>query len=77
VIRIVSRDQEWTLKHERVTVGEALREIGLGANVVMAVRDRVVLSLDDVLVSGDVVRIMPLIAGGQGILSSIRSRERG
>jgi sulfur carrier protein ThiS len=64
-MKLMFRDKEWQLDEERLTLREALEKIGMGPEVVLAMRDGQVLLADTILKKGDVVRLMPLVSGGQ------------
>lgn len=67
MVRFLLRDEEWIIDQEDedcITLQEAMAEIGIGSEVVVAMRGGEFLQPDAVLHGDDVIRLMPLIAGG-------------
>ena len=62
-MRIIYRDQEWEL-HGRRRVRDAIKEVGLLPQAVLAVRDGKLLTEDVTLSEDDEVRLVAVISGG-------------
>ncbi len=62
-MRIIYRDQVWELEGRR-RVREAIEEIGLVPQTVLAVREGKLLSGDTWLEEDDEVRLVAVVAGG-------------
>jgi len=62
-MKIICRDQEWEL-HGRRRVREAIKEIGLIPQTMIAVRDGKLLTEDVMLEDGDEVKLVAVISGG-------------
>ncbi len=62
-MKIVYRDKEWELKG-RWRVQDAIKEIGLLPQTVLAVRDGKLLTGDVILEEEDEVKLVAVISGG-------------
>jgi len=62
-MKIICRDQEGEL-HGRRRVREAIKEIGLIPQTVIAMRDDKLLTEDVMLEDGDEVKLVAVISGG-------------
>lgn len=62
-MRITYRDQEWEL-HGRRRVRDAIKEVGLLPQAVLAVRDGKLLTEDVTLSEDDEVKLVAVISGG-------------
>ena len=62
-MKIVYRDKEWEL-HGRRRVRDAIKEVGLIPQTVLAVRDGKLLTEDVMLDEDDEVRLIAVISGG-------------
>jgi sulfur carrier protein len=62
-VKIIYRDQEWEL-HGRRQVREAIREVGLSPQAVLAVRGGELLTEDITVEEDDEVRLVAVISGG-------------
>ncbi|MFQ6100455.1 MAG: MoaD/ThiS family protein [Anaerolineae bacterium] len=62
-MKIIYRDQEWELEGRR-RVKDAIKEVGLIPQAVLAVRDGKLLTEDVMLDEGDEVRLIAVISGG-------------
>lgn len=64
-IIILFQDKEWHLPaEESLSVRKALEQVGLGPEYVITMREGQILTLEAILTSGDVIRIMPMVSGG-------------
>ncbi|TET51433.1 MAG: thiamine biosynthesis protein ThiS [Anaerolineales bacterium] len=62
-MKIVYRDQEWELEGRR-RVREAIEEVGLNPQTVLAIREDKLLTEDVVLGESDELRLVAVISGG-------------
>jgi len=62
-MKIIYRDREWEL-HGRRRVRDAIKEIGLIPQTVLAVRDGKLLTEDVLLDKDDEVKLVAVISGG-------------
>jgi sulfur carrier protein ThiS len=62
-MKITYRDKEWELKGRR-RVREAIKEVGLLPQTVLAVRDGKLLTGDVMLEEGDEIKLVAVISGG-------------
>ena len=62
-MKITYRDQEWELQGRR-RVQDAIKEVGLLPQTVLAVRDGKLLTGDIVLGEGDEIKLVAVISGG-------------
>ncbi len=62
-MKITYRDQEWELEGDR-RVGEAIEEIGLIPQTVLAVRNGKLLTEDTLLDENDEIKLVAVISGG-------------
>ena len=62
-MKIIYRDQEWEL-HGRRRVREAIREVGLSPQAVLAVRGSELLTEDVMVEEDDEVKLVAVISGG-------------
>ena len=62
-MKILYRDQVWELKGRR-RVQDAIREVGLTPQTVLAVRDGKLLTEDVMLEEEDEIRLVAVISGG-------------
>ncbi len=62
-MKIIYRDREWEL-HGRRQVREAIREVGLNPQAVLAVREGRLLTEDVMLEEEDEVKLVAVISGG-------------
>jgi len=62
-MKIIYRDKQWEL-HGRRRVRDAIREVGLIPQAVLAVRDGKLLTGDVMLNEGDEVKLVAVISGG-------------
>jgi len=62
-VKIIYRDQEWEL-HGRRRVREAIREVGLSPQAVLAVRGSELLTEDVMVEEDDEVKLVAVISGG-------------
>jgi len=62
-MKIIYRDREWEL-HGRRRVRDAIKEVGLIPQAVLAVRDGKLLTEDVMLDEEDEVRLVAVISGG-------------
>lgn len=62
-MKIIHRDKEWELEG-RMTVRQAVEQVGLIPETVLAVRDGKLLTEDTVLEPDDVVKLVSVISGG-------------
>jgi sulfur carrier protein ThiS len=62
-VKITYRDQEWALEG-RWRVRDAIKEVGLIPQTVLAVRDGKLLTGDVMLEEGDEIRLVAVISGG-------------
>jgi sulfur carrier protein ThiS len=62
-VKIIYRDQEWKLQGRR-RVQDAIKEVGLLPQAVLAVRDGKLLTGDIVLGEDDEIRLVAVISGG-------------
>ncbi len=62
-MKIIYRDQQWELDGRR-TVRDAIKEVGLIPQTVLAVRDGKLLTEDVMLDDDDEVRLIAVISGG-------------
>ena len=62
-MKIVYRDQEWELEGRR-RVREAIEEVGLNPQTVLAIREGKLLTEDVVLGESDELRLVAVISGG-------------
>ena len=62
-MKITYRDQEWILEG-RWRVRDAIKEIGLIPQTVLAVRDGKLLTGDVMLEEGDEIKLVAVISGG-------------
>ena len=62
-MRIIYRDKEWELLGQR-RVNDAIREVGLIPQAVLAVRDGKLLTGDAMLEEKDEVKLVAVISGG-------------
>jgi sulfur carrier protein len=62
-VKIRYRDKEWELEGRR-TVRQAIEEVGLSPQTLLAVRDGRVVADDVLLDEEDEVRLLPVISGG-------------
>ncbi|RLC62235.1 MAG: thiamine biosynthesis protein ThiS [Chloroflexota bacterium] len=62
-MKIIYRDQEWELEGRR-RVRDAIKEVGLIPQTVLAVRDGKLLTEDVTLDEDDEVRLIAVISGG-------------
>ena len=62
-MRILYRDREWKLEGKR-RVREAIEEVGLNPQTVLAVRDGKLLTEDVVLEEDDDLQLVAVISGG-------------
>lgn len=62
-MKITFRDQTWHLEGQH-TVREAIEQVGLSPERLLALRDEEVLSEDDVLDEDDEIQLLAVIAGG-------------
>jgi sulfur carrier protein ThiS len=62
-MKVVYRDKEWELKG-RWRVGDAIKEVGLTPQTVLAVREGKLLTEDVMLEDEDEVRLVVVISGG-------------
>ena len=63
MIRLKYRKQEWELKG-KLTVRQAIEEVGLNPETVLAVRDGELITEDTQLLDGDEIRLVAVISGG-------------
>jgi sulfur carrier protein ThiS len=62
-MKVICRDQEWEL-HGRRRVRDAIKEVGLIPQTVLAVRDGKLLTEDVMLEDKDEVKLITVISGG-------------
>ncbi len=62
-MKITYRDQEWDLEGQR-RVREAIEEVGLIPETVLAVRDGKLITEDTILSEGDAIKLVAVISGG-------------
>lgn len=62
-MKIIYRDKEWTLEGKR-KVRDAIKEVGLIPETVLAVRDGQLLTGDVMLREDDEVKLVAVISGG-------------
>ena len=62
-MRIIYRDQEWELEG-KWRVRDAIKEVGLLPQTVLAVRDGKLLTGDVMLKEDDVIKLVAVISGG-------------
>jgi len=62
-MKIIYRDKEWELQGRR-RVRDAIKEVGLIPQAVLAVRDGKLLTGDVMLDKGDEVKLIAVISGG-------------
>jgi sulfur carrier protein ThiS len=62
-MKIVYRDQQWELQG-RWRVEDAIREVGLVPQAVLAVRDGKLLTEDEIAGEDDEIRLVAVISGG-------------
>jgi sulfur carrier protein ThiS len=62
-VKIIYRDQEWEL-HGRRRVRDAIREVGLNPQAVLAVREGELLTEDVMVEEDDEVKLVAVISGG-------------
>ena len=62
-MKVICRDQEWEL-HGRRRVRDAIKEVGLIPQTVLAVRDGKLLTEDVMLENKDEVKLITVISGG-------------
>jgi sulfur carrier protein len=62
-VKIRYRDEEWELEEE-LSVREAIEEVGLSPDRLIAVRDGEIVNEDAVIQEGDEIKLLALIAGG-------------
>jgi len=62
-MKIIYRDKQWEL-HGRRRVRDAIKEVGLIPQTVLAVRDGKLLTEDVMLDEDDEVRLVAVISGG-------------
>ena len=61
--KLVYRDKEWEVP-AGTTVHEAIQQAGLDPDLIMAVRGRKVVPEATPLQAGDVIKLVPMVAGG-------------
>jgi sulfur carrier protein ThiS len=61
--RLILRDKEYEVK-EGTTILYALVKLGIDMRVVRPMRDGELISMQDQLRKGDVIKLVPLISGG-------------
>lgn len=68
-VKIILRDQEFEVK-AGMTLRHALEKIGVNRETVLATRNGELITDDEILHSGDVIKLVAVISGGfvQGIL---------
>lgn len=62
-VKIRYRDKEWELEGRR-TVRQAIEEVGLSSETLLAVRDGKVVADDVMLEADDEIRLLAVISGG-------------
>jgi sulfur carrier protein ThiS len=62
-MKIIYRDQEWELQGRR-RVQDAIKEVGLLSQTVLAVRDGKLLTGDLMLEEDDQIKLVAVISGG-------------
>jgi len=62
-VKIRYRDEEWELEGE-LSVREAIEEVGLSPDRLIAVRDGEIVNEEVVIQEGDEIKLLALIAGG-------------
>jgi sulfur carrier protein ThiS len=63
MIKIKYRKEEWELEG-RLTLRQAIAQVGLNAEGVLAVRDGELITEDTQLADGDEIRLVAVISGG-------------
>ena len=61
--KLIYRDKEWEVP-AGATVRQAIQQAGLDPDLVMAVRGRKVVPETAPLEAGDVIKLVPMVAGG-------------
>jgi len=68
IVKVVLRDQEFEVK-AGMTLRHALEKIGVNRETVLATRNGELITDDEILQSGDVIKLIAVISGGlvQGV----------
>ena len=61
--KLIYRDKEWEVPAD-ITVREAIQQIGLAPEMVLAVRGRKLVPEETLLKADDVIKLMAMVAGG-------------
>ena len=61
--KFILRQHEFELKHG-MTVRKALQKLGIEPDSVLAIRNSVLLTDDEILKENDVIKLVPVISGG-------------
>ncbi len=61
--KLIYRDKEWEVPAD-ITVREAIQQIGLAPEMVLAVRGRKLVPGETLLKADDVIKLMAVVAGG-------------
>lgn len=67
MIKVKYRKQEWDLEGN-YTVGQAIEQVGLSPQSVLAVRDGELITEDTHLEDGDEIRLVAVISGGMSLV---------
>jgi sulfur carrier protein len=62
-MKVTYRDQEWELEGQR-RVREAIEEVGIIPETVLAVRDGRLITEDTILSEDDAIKLVAVISGG-------------
>ena len=62
-VKFILRQHEFELKHG-MTVRKALQKLGIEPDSVLAIRNSVLLTDDEILKENDVIKLVPVISGG-------------
>ena len=62
-VKLILRGKEYEVK-AGMTVSHALEKIGLDAQSVLATRDGELITDDEIVREGDVIKLIPVISGG-------------
>lgn len=61
--KFILRDQEFEVRHG-MTVADALKKLGLNAESVLPTRDGELITDDEIVREGDVIKLVAVISGG-------------
>jgi len=63
--KLILRNKEYEVK-SGTTVRHALEKIGVNAETVLATRDSVLITDDEIIQEGEVIKLVAVISGGNG-----------